>query len=571
MRKLLITLTTCGLFFVAAPALAAVGTISGTITRATDGTSVASAWVTAQNTDTLAISYGTASAAGIYTIPFIVPGTYDISCSSVSGNSTVMFLKKTITVTVSDGETKTGQDLALGPRGRLIGHIYAADGTTPIAGATMVVSNVGGNSFGYATSTANASGSFTAIPVPTDATQSAVGSYTLTIAKTGYFSASVTGVVLTGDNTDITQDIRLTPASAVSGTIRDTNGAAIANATVAVAKTGGYTYTTATNASGVYTVLVFDSNPYNGSAVGDYTTTISKTGYVTKTGRLSIAADASTLTSQDYALTVGKVFSGTIVDKSSNAALTGAVITLYNRNRTRSSLSDFSYTVTSDGTFSFSSLASGKYRVTITKTGYAMIVLDSLAITADKTGVTYKLELAGSVRGLIYTGKNIPVNGASVAVYAVKNGKEMSYTSTTADDTGNYTVTGLRKGTYKLLVTTTDYVQTIATIKVKNTTAVVKNIKLAVAGSVSGYLTDKVTGLPISGSPFVSVVTIRVIGTSVTAIPDSNGYFILDGIAPGTRKITVTSMNYELPKQLTIKVSAGKIKTGANFSLVPKQ
>jgi hypothetical protein len=570
MRKLLIGLAACGLFLVAAPAMAANATISGTITRAADSTAIVGLAVYAKNTTTGIDTFSsfTTDAAGAYSIS-VPAGTYDITTyTNTSSESGVIFVTKTLTVSVATDQILPGQNFVLSRRGKFTGHVYAADGVTPILGAYVYVSGTSGNGTTYTTS----SGAYNLTPYLYGSNMSsAVGSYNFTISKTGFISASVSNVALTADDANTTLDVRLVPASTVTGTITDTNGAALAGAIVTVTKSNGTQYSALTNAVGTYTISINDPQGYNGTAIADYTMTVVKTGYVSRTGRLSITADGSAVTGQDFTMTVGKVYSGTVVIKSSGAALAGATVSLYNRNKTRTTLADFTYTTGSDGSFSFSSLPSGKYRIVVARSGYAMSVQDVVSITSNRTGISYQLELGGSVKGLIYTGKSTPINGAYVGVYSIKNGKEMAFTSTTADETGNYLVTGLRRGTYKLHIITTDYVQTIATITVKNTTAVTKNIKLAAAGSVSGYLTDKVTGLPISGSPFSTSVTVKVIGTSITATPDSNGYYILDGIAPGTRKITVTGSNYELPKQVTVKVSANKIKTSVNFSLVPRQ
>ena len=96
------------------------------------------------------------------------------------------------------------------------------------------------------------------------------------------------------------------------------------------------------------------------------------------------------------------------------------------------------------------------------------------------------------------------------------------------------------------------------------TTQVSKNIKLTAAGSVTGFITDKVTGLPVSA-------TIKVVGTAIIAYSDNNGYYVIDGVAPGKRKLTVLHAYYDLPAQKGVVVSSGKTKTGINFSLTPKQ
>ncbi|MFA6587886.1 MAG: carboxypeptidase regulatory-like domain-containing protein [Patescibacteria group bacterium] len=569
MRKFLILLAVCGFFGIAKVAFAADGTISGTVTHAADGTAIASLTVFVQNVDTKAFSYPYTDAAGAYSVS-LAPGTYDVSpYTSTSAEANVTFIKKTSTITIASGETKSGQNFVLTRRGSFTGHVYAADGVTPINSVSLSFVNASGSTYGFSYPTTVSNGSYTSSPSPSDTTQSAVGTYTLTISKFGYFSAQITGVVLTGDETSITQNVTLTPASTITGTIVDQNGAALAGATVTIAKSSGAslysgTYTATTNAAGAYTVSIFDISTYNGSAVSDYNVTVSKSGYISKTSTLSITADGTALTGKNYTLTLGKTYSGTVVAKSGNTPLSTAYVYLYKRNKVRSEIPDYTATTNSSGVFSITGIQTGKYRVKVVKNTYVNIVIDSLNIKADISGATHKLELGGTISGSVYTGNHVGIDGASIAIYALKNGKQVSYTSTIADEDGNYTVSGLKAGTYRLKITTTDYVTQLANVTVKTGLTATKNLKLTAAGTIEGYITDKDTGLPVSA-------TIRVVGTSIVTSSDANGYYILDGIAPGKRKISVISYMYDVAGRNNITVKSGKIASGINFTLKPKQ
>ncbi|MBI4426506.1 MAG: carboxypeptidase regulatory-like domain-containing protein [Candidatus Kerfeldbacteria bacterium] len=650
MRKLIIALAAAGMFALAAPALAADGTISGTVTHAADSSAIGSISLSAQNTSTYAITYASTTAAGTYSFT-LAPGTYDVTpYTNVSSEPNITFIKKSLTVTIASGETKSGQNFALTRRGRFTGTVYAADGVTPIADAAVSSSNVSGYTYGGSYALTLSNGSYFATPSPTDTTASAIGSYTLYVTRAGYFGATITNVALTANETTVTQNITLTPGSTVSGTVRDSVGAPIANATVTITKSAGGTYSALTNASGAYTVSVYDLTNYNGSAVGDYPLSIAKTGYVTKTAAVSIAADGSALTGNDFALvaagtitgtitsstggglsgatvtandgfggsyaattdasgvytlanlkpstqytltvtktnyvgqkaynvavTAGatvsgknftlppaKTFSGTVLAKSNNAAVEGAIVSLYKRNKTRSEVADFSFTTKSDGGFIFGNVSPGKYRVKILKNGYINAVVDSIAITADVSGKVYKLDLAGSIRGNVYTANNVAVPSADIAVFALNNGKEVAYSTTTSDENGNFLVSALKKGTYRLKITTTEFVTRLVNITVKTGTQTTKNIKLNAAGSVSGYITDKETGLPVTA-------LVRVVGTAISAWSDANGYYVIDGVPPGNRRLVAVSAYYNTSSQKAVGVSVGKTKTGVNFAITPRQ
>lgn len=651
MKKLLGAALALGFFAFAMPALAADGTISGTVTHAADGTPVVSLYLSATNTATGVASYvyGT-GADGSYSFT-LAPGTYDIvTYATTTAEPGIIFLQKTSTLTLASGETKSGQNFSLTRRGRFTGTVTAAGSGSVISGAVLYFYHVSGTATGFGYGTTLSTGTYTSTPSGNDAAATAIGSYTYYVTKAGYFGATASGVSLTADETVVTQNVVMTPGSTVSGAIRDSNGAAIADATVTLTKSAfGAAYSTATDASGAFTVSVYDLTNYNGTAVADYGVTISKSGYITKTASLSITADASTLTGYDYTLvsagaisgtvttsagvglagvlvaandgfgnsysattdasgvytlvslspssrytltmtktnyvgqklynvvvtsaatTTGKnaslpaakTFSGTILAKSSNAPIEGAVVSIFKRNKTRTEIADFSYTTKSDGSYLFQNVPPGKYRVKITKSGYVMVVQDSLTITGNVTGKNFSMELGGSIYGRLTSGATI-VSGADVSVYALKNGKEVSWTSVTSDENGYYLVTGLKKGTYRLKVTTTDYVMKVLNVTVKTGLQATKNMSLAGAGSVSGHITDKETGLPV-------IALVKAVGSAATTWSDVNGYFILDGLAPGTRRIYAVSAYYDTAAQQSVAISKGRVKTGLTFTLTPKQ
>jgi hypothetical protein len=292
--------------------------------------------------------------------------------------------------------------------------------------------------------------------------------------------------------------------------------------------------------------------------------TVSKSGYISTTSTLSITADGSALTGKNYTVTLGKTYSGTVVAKSNNAAIANATVYLYKRNKARSEIPDFSATTNSSGVYSIAGIQTGKYRVKVVKSKYVTIVIDTLNISKDISGATHKLDLGGTITGSIYTGNHVGTDGANIGIYALNNGKWVSYSSTTADESGTYTVTGLKAGTYRLKITTTDYVTQLANVSVKTGKTTTKNLKLTAAGSIEGFVTDKDTGLPVSA-------TLRIAGTSIVAISDSNGYYAIDGIAPG--KCTLSAIHYlfDVTNRKNIVVKAGKTTTGINFALKSKQ
>lgn len=650
MKKVFILLAVCGLFAVATPALAANGTISGTVTHAADATAINDLYVTIINVDTQAYNSAQTEADGTYS-KSVTPGTYTVTTStSTETEANIYFIAKSATVTVASEETKSGNNFALTRRGRITGHVYAADGVTAISGAGVDLQSTNDTSLGYDSVTANSAGLYITTPQPSDTTVTGVGTYSLVTSKTGYFTAS-TSVTLVADETTVTQDIRLTAASTVSGIVTDSSGTAIANVNVGITNTDAYFSRSArTDAAGAYTVSVYDNDGYDTSAIGNYTITITKTGYISRTASLTITAESSALTGYNYTLSAagtitgtvktsagvairanvyavneigqtcegtsdasgvytltgcypstqytvtatktnyvtqkkyaitatggattsdvnfvlatGQTYSGRVVIKGTNTPIEGATVELTRRNGPRLEYGGYHYYSTlSDGTFIVRSLPSGKYLVKVTKSGYVTSIQESVTITKDVTGAKISLVLGSSITGRLYVGTKTGIGGVVIAVYAINNGKEVNYDSTTTDENGYYLVNGLKNGSYRLRTSSTDYVTKVLSLTIKKAnTKVTKNLKLSTAGSISGYITDKVTGLPVSA-------LVRVVGTSITVSSDMNGYYIIDGVAPGKRKIVVISQYYNVPNQKSVTVSAGKVKTGVNVALIPK-
>lgn len=647
MKKILIALVVCGGFFAAMPVLAADGTLRGTITHASDDTPVESMTVYATRVSTGVVEYDTTAADGTYSMT-VAPGTYDVTTYTYSAVEVgIYFIQKNYTVTVSSGGT-TARNFSLIRRGQFAGYVYESDGVTRIEGATVYMTHASGYTSGYGYALTLSNGHYTATPTPNDSTDSAVGTYTINVAKAGYFGATVTNVNLTGNDRTITKNIKLTPSSRVTGVVRDSSNRRIADATVTLTKSYGQSYSALTNSTGNYTISVFDLNSNNGTAVGDYTLTVTKSGYVQKTADVSITADDSlvsgkhfvlakagkitgtvkktsgarlagaaltaydgrghyyyatsgsngtyslanlrpapsytvtaektyyvgqkvysvavtashTTTGVNFTMPAAKTFSGT-VKSATGAVLEGAVVSLYKRNSSRSDVANFSATTKGSGTFSFRNISPGKYRLKITLAGYVPYQNESIDLGSNVTGARYELALGGSISGRVLNGTK-GVGGVLISVYAPANNQEIPYTFAVADENGRYLVTGLKTATYRLQIFTTEYVAASGTVNVRAGQLSRKNISLTRGGSVSGYLTDRVTGLPVSA-------LVKVVGTAVSAWSDANGRFVLDGIAGGTCRVVVVSPYYDIPGQRTVTVRVGGITKNINFILNPKQ
>lgn len=642
--------------FTPSSVLAADATIAGTVTHDSDGTPVETLLIYAENYDTGNYSYAYTAADGTYTITIddavgATAGDYIVYNYSITSTETgVVFIRNEQTVTLTEGEAKTGVDMSVVRRAKMQGYVYESDGVTPVYNAYVYMVRTTTWNDGYTADYSAASGFYTDSPTPyPDTTRSAIGDYTVTISAYGYFSASDTAS-LSADETTLTQDFTLTPGSTISGTVTDKNGDPVSGATVtALQTTKGYSYNAQTASDGTYTVLIYDQYSYNGTAVGDYKITVSKDGYVNKTDSVSITADDSALTGQDMSLqTAGSLtgtvfendgvtpidnvtvtatdglgnsysttsessgvytfsnlrasthytlsytatgfvaeslyeqtvvlsetttvddvrlkaavtFEGTVVSKTGSDPIFGATVKLFNRAKPRSSSADYSVTSLTDGSFSFTGVAPGKYRLEIVQTGFETFKKNLVSLKNDVSGKTYKMERAAAVSGRVTVGGN-PVHNALVTVYS-KNPVGVGYGSVYTDANGYYRIASLKPGKYTIKVSGMAYVEKIVRKKLSQGKTTNLNIKVGEAGSISGIVQDSETGLPLAG------YTVRVRHQTVSASTDSNGYYIIDGLAPGKYKAYIISTAYETANIGNIKVRSNKEMDDVNFQLDPK-
>jgi YD repeat-containing protein len=230
------------------------GTISGSVTRNSDGSSISGALVEALQSNVVKGS-ATSSANGAYSISGLSPGTYDVRVSA-SG-----YITSTTTGIVVSSGTTTTVNVALGA-------VPSISGLSPSSGTVGASVTVSGSGFGptqgsstvkfnniTATPTGWSDATVTA-PVPTGAT---TGPVVITVAGTA--SNGVTFTVLV--------------PGTISGTItRASDGSAINGATVQALQGTTVVGTSTTNATGNYTL--------SNLTAGTYTIQASASGYVQK-------------------------------------------------------------------------------------------------------------------------------------------------------------------------------------------------------------------------------------------------------------------------------------------------
>lgn len=544
----------------AGPTFAA-GTISGTVTNASTGAVIPELYISVVNNSTEQSYWDETIANGTYTTGLIPNGTYSIYPNvyyyySLSDPHTY-YISKTTTATVTDGAVSTA-DLALSPRGRFVGKVYASNGTTPIENALVSVTNTNGYTYGNGSDYSQTDGSYYATPSPTDKATSAIGTYSMTVLKTGYFSQQISNLSLAADAADATRNVNLTAASTVKGKITDASGVGIPTATIYALKTGGYSYYTTTDASGNYTLSIYDTVVYNSTAVGSYTLFVSKNGYLTQSKLFSITADETNLTNYDVTLALGGIINGHVYASDGTTPVSSAAISAsdgYGNTYLTTSNGDGSYSLTGLRT-------SDIYTITVSKTNYVTQKLYNYSATVGETVNDQNFNLAAALTfsGTVTDKDGNVVEGATIALYNRSKARSgyPEYSGTSISD-GTFSVTNIVPNNYRVVIAKSGYVTKIVEKLNLNEIVSAKTYQLTAASIIYGQITNK--GEAVKGATVYvySQGNDDDYGFNLTTT-DNNGYYSMSGLAKGTYQIKVVTTAFA-EKIITKKLKAGHEKT----------
>jgi len=544
----------------AGPTFAA-GTISGTVTNASTGAAIPSFYVSVVNTTTEQNYWDETIADGTYTTGLIPSGTYSIYPNvyyyySLSDPHT-FYISKTATATVTDDAVSTA-DLALTPRGRFVGKVYASNGTTPIENALVSVTNTNGYTYGTGSDNSQTDGSYYATPSPTDKATSAIGTYSMVVLKTGYFSQQISNLSLATDAADVTHNVNLTAASTVKGKITDASGVGIPTATIYALKSTGYSYFGTTDANGDYTLSIYDAAYYNSSAVGSYTLYVTKTGYLTQSKLFSLTADETNLTDYNFTLTLGGIMNGHVYASDGATPVSSAAISANDGYG-----NTYSTTSNSDGSYSLTGLrSSDNYTITVSKTNYVAQKLYNYSATVGETinDQNFNLAAALTFSGIVTDKDGNIVEGAIITFYNRSKLRSAypEYSGTSISD-GTFSLTNVVPNNYRVVISKSGYVTKIVEKLSLDSSISDKTYALTAAAMIYGQVTNK--GEAVKGAAVYAYAKDKDddYGYNFTTT-DNDGYYSMSGLQKGTYQIKVVTTAFA-EKIITKKLKAGHEKT----------
>ncbi len=523
------------------------------------------------------VDYAFSDAAGHYEFSSLSPQQYRLGFEASGQLPEYWNDKPDVTsadnVNVVAGQTRTANAQLADPL--LITGTVTGAGSTPLQGADVVAEQEVtqfGDTFwdqvAFATTAANGTYSLEVAP----------GTYRVRFDATTYLGEywndaldEVDADLVTVTSATVPNiNAALSVGGKITGTIRDTASVPITSASATAYRlvNGSWSYvaSASTNGSGVYTI--------DGLRGGTYRVEFSSFGggwldeFYQDKDTIETATDVPVTlggtATANATLDKGGIIGGTVTGPSGNLA--GATVTLYRPSRF--SDSGWSYadsdTTPAAGTYSFTGLVPGAYRVCVTEaTGLALecwndkpeVFLADTITAAKNSSATANIALAAArhITGTLTSKAGGALTTPEVSAYRKQSGPEGTFwqfvTSATPGAGGAYSV-DVAPGTYKLLGTADEHVSAWSggtTLLSRATRVVVtgadqsgQNIALDRLGRVAGTVTGPsgpITGATVrvyrwSGSDFVQVRS---------TLTSAGGTYAVTGLIPGNYRVGFTA------------------------------
>ena len=334
-------------------------------------------------------------------------------------------------------------------------------------------------------------------------------------------------------------------AGTVTGTVKDSvTNAAISGVKVMVTQqTSRYANT---NTSGVYSITSVTA--------GTVTLTASKSGYITQVTGNVVVPSSGTVTAPLILLVKAGTITGTVVNSSGGAAVSGATVKVTGTTT--------STTTNSSGVFTLYQ-ATGSYTLTVSLTGWVTATTGSFSVTNNQTTNVGAIPLTqtATVTGTVKESGT----GTVLASVSVKLHSDTSKTATT-NSSGVFTLTGIPVGTQSLDLSKSGYVsQTTASFAVAAGTNNVGDLLLVKsAGNIAGVVQDAQAGnAGLAGA----TVTVNSVTPTISATTAADGSFVLADVPVGTRSVAASRDDYVSATSAPVTVTIGQTTNAGLLAL----
>ena len=277
-----------------------------------------------------------------------------------------------------------------------------------------------------------------------------ISTYTITAAKTGYYTETITNIDVNATEIAIA-DFVLTPTTIkgnITGTVTNTSGAQLDGVTITATSAAADIFTNITIANGEYTI--------KNANISTYTITAAKTGYYTET-ITNIDVNATEIAIADFVLTPTTIkgnITGTVTN-TSGAQLDGVTITA-----TSAAADIFTNTTNATGGYIIRNANISTYTITATKAGYNTETITNIDVNATESAIAdfvlTPTTTNGNISGTITDTDGNPLD--NVEIKAINLEAPGTYINN-SDTLGKYTIHGMSISNYTVSASLTGYIQ----------------------------------------------------------------------------------------------------------------
>ena len=233
-----------------------------------------------------------------------------------------------------------------------------------------------------------------------------------------------------------------------------------------------------------------------------------------------------------------------------------------------------------NGGTTITDLDPGRYKVIITKPGYAGRVLRDVPVDSDLIFVT--LRPAGKIAGKVVRNlDSTPVKEFSIRISSFEPAPETPETyhkdwKEFETKKGQFRLEGLNPGSYTLTVIHPDLTP-VALAQIPVSSALTTSgleFRMAEGGTITGVVRDRQTGKPVPSAKVslyqyeLNELDRLINGSGHTALSDEKGHFTIGHVPGGDVRLTVSSPDHLITKTGFINVSSGN-ETRADIMLEP--
>ena len=588
--------------------LAVDASVAGTVTRASNGTGVNQAVVSARSLAGTVLTTLSAS-NGAYAFAALPPGDYVFHAATTSaenlagqfsGGATTRARAPTITLT--DGASLSAIDFSLQAAGGISGFVTDSSDDSAVSGVRVTARRVDDRS-AEITAVSDSAGAYRisflapgnyivrAVPPASTAFSTQIYDGTLDSAE-----AIIVGVEAGEDTEGV--DFALETGVDVSGTVRSASGGLGASGAVVTASeftTGEIVAVAIADSTGAYVLPGVPAGSYRlharpSSAADAPNLVPAFFDDAARNAATAVAVSGGPVTGKDFDLAVGGTISGTVSRASGGSGVAGVYVLAAPGPSSGSGLAAGSLTDAS-GRYSITGLPAGDYLVDFQSSSPLLTRPQPVAVTLSAPGVTATVNLSliagGSISGTVSAATGGTLLGEALVTVEPLAGGAARMVITQPD--GTYEVNGLAAGDYRVrvdapdLAFVTEYFGGSLTAAGAATVAVTSgvastgiDIALDATGSIKGTVSESGGG-PISALQ-VTVASLGGVDSTVSTDTDIDGTYEITGLAPGEYRVSAPGIGQGFLVQFfsgassaesatPVVVSAGAATTGVDFVL----